>query len=147
MRLNTMRIIVIVLFLLASHTAAADGHEGALTLPKRQADATFNITSVTYSEGLTTITSVGEMDEYGQVYVTFNLTNEINGDGGKVYGQGKGVVGDGMVSGQFTGYWQRQGPVITMHHVVQISDGSQNFDIVTWDSRGNNMTVEVHVLK
>jgi hypothetical protein len=142
-----MRILISTLFLLASQFVAADGHEGALTLPKRQADATFNITSVTYGEGLTTITSVGEMDEYGQVYVTFNLTNEINGDGGKVYGQGKGVVGDGMVSGQFTGYWQRQGPVITMHHVVQISDGSQNFDIVTWDSRGNNMTVEVHVLK
>ena len=142
-----MRNALLLLLILACSNVIADNHGDALTLIKRQADAEFNVTSVTFNEGLTTITSIGDMEEYGQVYVTFNLTNEFSGDAGKVYGQGKGVVGDGMIMGEFTGYWTRQGPVITMKHVVQISDGTQNFDIVTWDSRGKTLTVEVHVLK
>ena len=36
-----------------------------------------------------------------------------------------------IVFGRFSGYYQRQGAVITMHNVVQLGDGSQNLDVVT----------------
>ncbi|MEL0259303.1 MAG: hypothetical protein VXA07_04280, partial [Halieaceae bacterium] len=89
----------------------------------------------------------GDMGAYGRVYVTFNLEYDATRAGGKVYGQGRGFTQDGYASGKFTGYWQMTDGVITMRHVVQLADGTQNLDVVTFTPLSKELIVSAYVLK
>ena len=37
--------------------------------------------------------------------------------------------------------------VVTMHHVVQLADGTQNLDVVTFTSLSKELIVSAYVLK
>ena len=87
------------------------------------------------------------MGAYGRVYVTFNLEYDATRTGGKVYGQGRGFTQDGYASGKFTGYWQMTDGVVTMRHVVQLADGTQNLDVVTFTPLSKELIVSAYVLK
>ena len=144
----TMRILVLaVLALFASQATVAGHHEESLKLAKRQADTTMTVTSINLGDNGTTITATGDMGEYGKVYTTYNLARGADGVSGKVTGQGRGVMNNEVATGDFVGHWYREGSVLTMHNIVQISDGSQNLDVITFDAARNDLLIKVYILK
>ena len=143
-----MRILVLaVLALFASQATVAGHHEESLKLAKRQVDTTMTVTSFNLGDNGTTITATGDMGEYGKVYTTYNLTRGADGVSGKVTGQGRGVMNNEVATGDFVGHWYREGSVLTMHNIVQISDGSQNLDVITFDAARNDLLIKVYILK
>ena len=143
-----MRILVLaVLALFASQATVAGHHEESLKLAKRQADTTMTVTSINLGDNGTTITATGDMGEYGKVYTTYNLARGADGVSGKVTGQGRGVMNNEVATGDFVGHWYREGSVLTMHNIVQISDGSQNLDVITFDAARNDLLIKVYILK
>jgi hypothetical protein len=64
-----------------------------------------------------------------------------------VTGEGRGVQNNEIVFGSFYGYYQRDGAVLTMRNVVQLSDGSQNLDVVTLEPAKGEARVEAYILK
>ena len=142
-----MRIIAMILGLsLASITTVADDHGGKMALEARQPDSTMNVTSVNVGTDQTTITASGKMGAYGKVYTTYNLTYGADRSSGFVEGNGRGVIdAETVVSGYFVGVWHREGSTIVMHNTVHVSDGSQNFDVIRFDARGETFaTSGVH---
>ena len=53
--------------------AFADGH-GDLGLEKRQPDTAMNVTSVVLGQDVTSVSAEGDMEGYGKVYVTYELS-------------------------------------------------------------------------
>ena len=85
---------------------------------------------------------MGDMGNYGKVYATYNMEKS-----GKTNGQGRGVMNDEVASADFVGHWFREGAVVTMHNIVQINDGSQNLDVITFDAAKNELLVKAYILK
>jgi hypothetical protein len=57
-------------------------------------------------------------------------------------------MGDGtFITADFNGRWRRTGTTIVCRHVVDVSNGWMNFDIVEWDMTGNAVTLTPHVLE
>jgi hypothetical protein len=138
-----IRNLATLLIVLIPTIALADNHSSdGLMLPKRQADTVMEVTSVSLGEEISSIDAIGDMGVYGKVYVTFYL--EANG---KVHGRGVGATADGTIQGIFSGYWDRDDGLITMRHVVQLSDGTMNLDVVTFDPLKKELIVRAHTLK
>ena len=143
-----MRVFLLaVMALFASQAAVAGHHEQSLKLDKRQADAMMKVTSINLGDNGTTITATGDMGEYGKVYATYNLTRGADGVSGKVTGQGRGVMNNEVATGDFVGHWYREGAILTMHNIVQINDGSQNLNVITFDAAKNELLVKTYILK
>tara|TARA_X000000368_G_C22978276_1_gene688664 strand:+ start:190 stop:630 length:441 start_codon:yes stop_codon:yes gene_type:complete len=143
-------ILTSVLFLMASNFAyaAKSGNSDSMSLMKRQPDSIMTVTSINTGTDKTTITAKGKMGEYGKVYVTYNLSLNADRTGGFVDGSGRGVVdADTVAAGFFKGIWRREGSTIVMHNVVNLADGSQNFDIITFDARRDTLKHEVYILR
>ena len=143
-------ILTSVLFLKASNFAyaAKSGNSDSMSLMKRQPDSIMTVTSINTGTDKTTITAKGKMGEYGKVYVTYNLNLNADRTGGFVDGSGRGVVdADTVAAGFFKGIWRREGSTIVMHNVVNLADGSQNFDIITFDARRDTLKHEVYILR
>lgn len=136
-----------VIALSASQPAVAGHHEESVKLARRQADAMMSVTSSILGDDGTTITATGDMSEYGKVYTTYNPTHAADGVSGKVAGQGKGVMNNEVAAGDFVGHWYREGATITMHNIVQINDGSQNLDVITFDAAKNELLIKACILK
>ena len=145
-----MRIILtsFLLFALSQFSHAASRESETISLVKRQPDSIMAVTSINTGTEKTIITAKGKMGEYGKVYVTYNLSPNADRTGGFVDGSGRGVVDANTVAaGFFKGIWRREGSTITMHNVVNLNDGTQNFDIITFDARRDTLKHEVYVLK
>ena len=143
-----MRIFLLaVAVLLTTQMAFAGHHEEKLELAKRQADAMMTVTSVNLGESSTTITATGDMGLYGKVYTTYTLSRGADGISGKVTGQGRGVMNNEVATGDFVGHWFREGVIVTMHNIVQINDGSQNLDVITFNAAKNELLVKAYILK
>ena len=145
-----MRIILtsVLLFALSQFSHAASGDSESISLVKRQPDSILTVTSINTGTEKTIITAKGKMGEYGKVYVTYNLSPNADRTGGFVDGSGRGIVDANTVAaGFFKGIWRREGSTITMHNVVNLADGTQNFDIITFDARRDTLKHEVYILK
>ena len=145
-----MKIILtsVLLFTLSQFAHSASGSDESINLVKRQPDSIMTVTSINTGAEKTTITAKGKMGEYGKVYVTYNLSLNADRTGGFVDGSGRGVVDANTVAaGFFKGIWRRKGSTIIMHNVVNLADGTQNFDIITFDARRDTLKHEVYVLK
>ncbi|MBL6718678.1 MAG: hypothetical protein ISQ02_08505 [Pseudomonadales bacterium] len=128
-----------------SGLALAD--QSALNLVPRQAPATMTVTSVVIGAEQTHISAEGTMGAYGKVYVTYHLHRDGSATQGSVSGAGRGFIDvDTMASGTFRGAWRREGARIYMTNVVNLSDGSQNLDIIEFDGRDNTISVRAYVL-
>ena len=132
---------------MTTQLAFAGHHEETLKLAKRQADAMMTVTSINLGESSTTITATGDMGLYGKVYTTYNLSRGADGISGKVTGQGRGVMNNEVATGDFVGHWFREGVIVTMHNIVQINDGSQNLDVITFNAAKNELLVKAYILK
>ena len=105
------------------------------------------VASINLGDNGTTITATGDIGEYGKVHATYNLTRAADGVGGKVTAQGRGVMNNEVAMGDFVGHWYREGAMITMHNIVQINDGSQNLDVITFDAAKNELLIQAYILK
>lgn len=140
------RLIALVMFVCLGTIAQADNH-GGVAFEKRQPDSPMTVTSVTLGRDVTTINAEGEMGTYGRVYVTFNLTYDADRTSGQVSGEGRGVSAEGYVTGLFAGRWALEDGIVVMRHVVELSDGTMNFDVATFDPASKDMAIKVHVIK
>ena len=141
---------VVLLSLLISQPAAvADAHSaGALTLEPRQAPAVMSVTSVQLTNAGGIISAVGDMGEYGKVYVTYEMALDPSRGLYVTSGEGRGFMSDGnFASGQFHGIGYREGSTFTMYNTVNITGGTQNFDVITFDALENTLTVKAYKLK
>lgn len=137
-------IIALLAFLIPA-LALAD--TSALNLVPRQAPATMTVTSVVLGAEQTHISAEGTMGAYGKVYVTYHLHRDGSSTQGSVSGAGRGFIDDDtMASGTFRGAWRREGSRIFMTNVVNLSDGSQNLDMIEFDGRDNTISVQAYVL-
>ena len=65
-----------------------------------------------------------------------------------VTGQGRGFIDeDTVLSGIFSGIWSRQGSLVKMRNFVNISDGSKNLDLISFDGRENTITVDAYIVE
>lgn len=118
-----------------------------LSFVPRQAQATMTVTSVVIGAEQTHISAEGAMGAYGKVYVTYHLHRDGSATQGSVSGAGRGFIdADTMASGTFRGAWRREGSRIYMTNVVNLSDGSQNLDMIEFDGRDNTISVRAYVL-
>ena len=118
-----------------------------LTLTKRQADAVMTVTNVDIGDDLTTISATGKMGEYGTVYVTYHLTYATR-TSGFVSGNGRGAIdANNVAAGAFRGVWTRNGSMLQIRQVVQISDGTQNFDVIDIDMLKDTFVIKAYTLK
>lgn len=128
-------------------SALALAEQSALNLVPRQAPATMTVTSVVIGAEQTHISAEGTMGAYGKVYVTYHLHRDGSATQGSVSGAGRGFIdADTMASGTFRGAWRREGARIFMTNVVNLSDGSQNLDVIEFDGRDNTISVRAYVL-
>jgi len=127
--------------------ALAVAEQQDLSFVPRQAQATMTVTSVVIGAEQTHISAEGAMGAYGKVYVTYHLHRDGSATQGSVSGAGRGFIdADTMASGTFRGAWRREGSRIYMTNVVNLSDGSQNLDMIEFDGRDNTISVRAYVL-
>ena len=144
-----MKILLIAMMLLAlSHAAVGDNHASKLTLEKRQADSVMTVINVDLGDEVTTISAKGKMGVYGTVYVTYNLTYNADRASGFVTGQGRGAVDkDTVAAGAFRGIWTREGSIVKIRQMVQISDGGQNMDIIDIDMLKDTFVIKAYKVR
>ena len=126
--------------------AFADGH-GDLDLEKRQPDTAMNVTSVLLGQDVTSVSAEGDMEGYGKVYVTYELSYNAARNGGTVDGQGRGFTPDGYASGRFQGFWELVDGVVVMRNVVNITNGQMNLDVIKFNPLTRELVVQAYVLK
>ncbi len=144
-----MKTLLIAMMLLAlSHAAVGDNHASKLTLEKRQADSVMMVTNVDLGDEVTTISAKGKLGVYGTVYVTYNLTYNADRASGFVTGQGRGAVDkDTVAAGAFRGIWTREGSIVKIRQMVQISDGGQNMDIIDIDMLKDTFVIKAYKVR
>jgi len=145
-----MKNILLVMIIIGFSSPAFSGHhesDGALHLEKRQADAVMTITNVDIGDESSTISATGKMGVYGTVYVTYNLSY-VTRTSGFVTGNGRGALdADNVAAGAFRGFWNREGSTIKIRQLVQISDGTQNLDIIDIDMLKDTFVIKAYTLK
>jgi hypothetical protein len=147
---NKMKYLAVIASLIMfSVTSIAGHHEGGegLKLEKRQADSVMTVTNVNLGDKITTISATGKMGVYGSVYVTYNLSY-TSPTSGFVTGNGRGAIDtDSVVSGSFRGVWTREGSIVKIRQIVQINDGSQNFDVIDIDMLKDTFVIKAYSLR
>ena len=126
--------------------AFADGH-GDLGLEKRQPDTAMNVTSVVLGQDVTSVSAEGDMEGYGKVYVTYELSYNAARNGGTVDGQGRGFTPEGYASGRHQGFWELVDGVVVMRNVVNITNGQINLDVIKFNPLTRDLVVQAYVLK
>ena len=75
------------------------------------------IINVDIGDEMSTISATGKMGEYGNVYVTYNLTYATR-TSGFVSGNGRGALdADNGAAGAFRGGWNREGSRIKIRQI------------------------------
>jgi hypothetical protein len=132
--------------MMVASLAFADGH-GDLGLEKRQPDTAMNVTSVVLGQDVTSVSAEGDMEGYGKVYVTYELSYNAARNGGTVDGQGRGFTPDGYASGRFQGFWELVDGVVVMRNVVNITNGQMNLDVIKFNPLTRELVVQAYVVK
>ena len=141
-----MKKLVLVGLMLIAPFALANGH-GDLGLEKRQPDTAMSVTSVKLGQDLTSVSAEGDMEGYGKVYVTYDLSYNATRDGGTVDGQGRGFTSEGRASGRFQGFWELVDDVVVMRNVVNINNGQVNLDVIKFNPLTRELVVQAYILK
>ena len=140
------RLLTLVSVLMLSGFSYADHH--ALALEARQPTSELELTSVTNGDDFAVITAESQTSVYGRVYMTFTLAYNAEGDGGTYTFEGRAYVDEETaVSGTGVGVWSRDGLNISMHQLINVSDGTINFDKVIFDPLNRTGTIDVYALK
>ena len=141
-----IRLLTLFSVLMLSGFSYADHH--ALALEARQPTSELELTSVTNGDDFAVITAESQTSVYGRVYMTFTLAYNAEGDGGTYTFEGRAYVDEETaVSGTGVGVWSRDGLNISMHQLINVSDGTINFDKVIFDPLNRTGTIDVYALK
>ena len=143
---KTMKKWFLVCLMCVTPWALADGHSD-LGLEKRQPDTAMNVTSVKLGQDVTSVSAEGDMDGYGKVYVTYDLSYNAARNGGTVDGQGRGFTAEGYASGRFQGFWELVDGVVVMRNVVNITNGQMNLDVIKFNPLTRELVVQAYILK
>jgi hypothetical protein len=102
------------------------------------------ITSITNTPDGVTANVTGKAGHYGKVYLTYNfLTNPKHETQGSVTGIGRAIADDGESNeGIRNGVWTRDGHIVTIYSLDDVTDGAINFCIETWDLRDDSVKFE-----
>ncbi len=141
-----MKNLILVGLLLLAPLALADGRDD-LGLEKRQPDTAMNVTSVKLGQDVTSVSAEGDMEGYGKVYVTYDLSYNASRDGGTVDGQGRGFTSEGRASGRFQGFWELVDDMVIMRNVVNINNGQINLDVIKFNPLTRELVVQAYILK
>ena len=119
----------------------------SLTLEERQPRTDMEITSADYGETEAIVTAEGNMGEYGRVYASYHLSSNAEGSGGTYTAEGRGYLdATTMVAGTVVGVWRREGTLIHMDELVNISDGTQNLGKIVINPVERTMLMDVYVI-
>ena len=97
--------------------------------------AKFEVTSMTSSENGSVMTSEGTVDGYGKVYLTHELTTSMGSvTTGSMKGQARTMDADGnYVAASLQGVWRRTGRSLEIISIDNLSNGTRNFAMGTYD--------------
>ena len=138
--------ILLLICLTISNLSFAEHHK--LVLKERQPIAELELTSVTLGEDTSVINAETQMGVYGRVYMTFILSSDPTNNSGTYSFEGRGYVDEETVfSGKGVGVWHREGPNLIMDQLINISDGTVNFDRIVMNPLKRTATLAVYVLK
>ena len=119
-----------------------------MQLELRLPNSTGTISSVHLREDVSTFDVEIALQDFPVVRFSMILEGPIGGTGGACHGTAALPTGDGtLMTAGFNGRWRRTGTTVVCRHVVDVSNGWMNFDIVEWDMTGNAVTLAPHVLE
>ena len=119
-----------------------------MELKLRQPVSTGRISGVHLRENGCTFDVEMALQDFPVLRFSMILAGPIGGSGGACHGTAAIPMGDGtFITADFNGRWRRTGTTIVCRHVVDLSNGWMNFDIVEWDMTGNAVTLTPHVLE
>jgi hypothetical protein len=140
------KVVLLLSLLILSSLSFADHH--GLALEARQPRSELELTSITLDGDFTTINAEAQMGVYGRVYMTFTLASNASGDRGTYTFEGRGYVDkDTVSSGTGVGVWHRAGANLIMDQLINISDGTINFDRIIMDPLNRTASMNVYALK
>jgi hypothetical protein len=142
------KVVLSLVLLIFSTLSFADHH--SLSLEARQPRTELELTSITLGGDVTTINAEAQMGVYGRVYMTFILSRNDAGTGGTYTFEGRGYVDEETVfSGTGVGVWNRvaDGSNFVMEQLINISDGTINFDRIVMDPLNRTATLDVYAVK
>jgi len=141
-----IRLLTFISVLMLSSFSYADHH--AVSMEARQPTSEVNMTSITVGDDATIINAEVQTGTYGRVYITFTLSYNAEGTGGTYTAQGRGYVDEETASsGSGAGVWSRDGIKPPMHQLVNVSDGTINFDKVILNPLTRTGTLDVYTVK
>ena len=139
-------VFLVLMSLIISNFSFAD--QNNLTLKERQPIAELELTSVTVEGDRSVINAESQMGVYGRVYMTFILSSGVTGDNGTYTFEGRGYVDkETAFTGTGVGVWHREGSNLIMDQLINISDGTVNFDRVVMNPLERTATLAVYALK
>ena len=107
------------------------------------------ISSITQNQNGMTINVTGKAGHYGKVWLTYNsLVNPKHETQGSFTGIGRAITDDGEVNeGIRNGVWTRDGHIVTVYSLDDVSDGVINFCIEKWNLRDDSVKFEFSRVK
>ena len=119
-----------------------------MELQKRQVDdIELTITSVNPSPDSIEITASGPAGRYGNGFWSCVLES-FDRNSGFIHGSACGVPDEGpMMTGNFVGFWRRDGNKIEIKQLVDIDNGDQNLDIITIDMHAKTVLIRPYILE
>ena len=110
-------------------------------------DIELTITSVNPSPDSIEITASGPAGRYGNGFWSCVLES-FDRNSGFIHGSACGVPDEGpMMTGNFVGFWRRDGNKIEIKQLVDIDNGDQNLDIITIDMHAKTVLIRPYILE
>ena len=119
-----------------------------MELQKRQVDdIELTITSVNPSPDSIEITASGPAGRYGNGFWSCVLES-FDRNSGFIHGSACGVPDEGpMMTGNFVGFWRRDGNKIEIKLLADVDNGDQNLDIITIDMHTKTVLIRSYILE
>ena len=119
-----------------------------MQLELRLPNSTGTISSVHLREDVSIFDLEIALKDYPVVRFSMILEGPIGGTGGACHGTAALPTGDGtLMTADFNGRWRRTGTTVVCRHVVDVSNGWMNFDIVEWDMTGKTVKLSGYLLE
>ena len=125
-----MRYVVLTTALLLisfTHFSTADDHP-TITIPSESLSVKGEVTNLELTETGGVISVKAIAGKYGLVFITYNMrTNPNSKTQGTFTGRGMGIDDTGNREfAQRRGVWTREGTLLTLHSLDDLTDGTQN---------------------
>ena len=119
-----------------------------MNLGKPIAEGEMSITSITVAETHSTLSTEGDVGDYGRVFATYNLfTSDDSRTSGTFEGSARALNADGeMISASLQGIYRRTGGTLELHSLDLATNGDRNFVTAQIDIVAKTSNVAVYSL-